>query len=51
MNKIGESKLSEAQLLYVPKAVLFSLRLVAGDMVEWFVEDNKVIVKKKEAKQ
>jgi len=47
MMKIGESKVSSKFLLTLPRAVREALGLRVGDVVEWHVEQQQVVLKKK----
>jgi len=44
--KIGESKLSR-NMTAVPKPVRVALNLESGDVIEWYIEGDEIIVKKK----
>ncbi len=45
--KIAESRVSKRYLVSLPRAVRTALGLDVGDVVEWHVEDGKIVVKKK----
>jgi len=45
--KIGESKVTSKYLVVLPKAVRLALNLKRGDYVEWYIEGEKIVVKKK----
>jgi len=47
--KVGESKVTSKYLVVLPKAVRLALGLEKGDYVEWHIEGDKVMVKKKTA--
>jgi len=49
--KVGESRISEAWLAYVPKAIRLALQIDAGDELEWYIENEEVIVKKKKKEE
>jgi len=46
--KIAETKITDASLTTVPSAIKEALNLSAGDYVEWHIENDKVLVRKKE---
>mgnify|MGYP000288813315 CR=1 FL=1 len=45
--KVGETKLSSNYLVTVPKAIREALGLKKGDIIEWHIEGDKVVVRKK----
>ncbi|RLE98904.1 MAG: hypothetical protein DRJ57_03150 [Thermoprotei archaeon] len=45
--KIAESRVSKRYLVSLPRAVRTALGLDVGDVIEWHVEDGKIVVKKK----
>ncbi len=45
--KVGETKLTSKYLVTVPKAVREALELKRGDIIEWHIEGDKVVVRKK----
>jgi len=45
--KVGESKVTSKYLVVLPKAIRLALNLKRGDYVEWYIEGDKVIVRKK----
>jgi len=45
--KVGESKVTSKYLVVLPKAVRIALNLKRGDYLEWYIEGEKVIVRKK----
>ena len=47
--KVGESKVTSKYLVVLPKAIRLALNLKRGDYVEWYIEEGKVVVKKKSA--
>jgi len=49
--KIGESRISKKFLLTLPRAVREALDLRVGDTIEWHVERQRLIVRKKVAKR
>jgi len=49
--KIGESRISKKFLLTLPRAVREALNLRVGDTIEWHVERQRLIVRKKVAKR
>jgi bifunctional DNA-binding transcriptional regulator/antitoxin component of YhaV-PrlF toxin-antitoxin module len=46
MVKVAETKVYRGNKTSIPSAVMEALSLKVGDMVEWHVEDEKVVVKK-----
>jgi len=45
--KIAESRVSKRYLISVPRAVRIALNISVGDVIEWYIEDGKIVVKKK----
>ncbi len=45
--KIAETRISKKNTTAVPSAVRKALNLKAGDVIEWHVEGEKIVVKKK----
>jgi len=45
--KVGESKVTSKYLVVLPKAIRLALNLKRGDYVEWHIEGDKVVVRKK----
>jgi len=45
--KIGESKVSQRGSVVIPKAIREALNVKEGESVEWYVEDEEIMVKKK----
>ena len=45
--KIAESRVSKRYLVAVPRAVRIALKIDVGDVIEWHVEEGKIVVKKK----
>jgi len=45
--KVGESKVTSKYLVVLPKAVRIALNLKRGDYLEWYIEGEKVIVRKR----
>ena len=45
--KIAESRVSKRYLISVPRAVRTALNISVGDVIEWHIEDGKIVVKKK----
>ncbi|MCD6164687.1 MAG: AbrB/MazE/SpoVT family DNA-binding domain-containing protein [Candidatus Odinarchaeota archaeon] len=45
--KIAESRVSPKNTTTVPSAVRKALNLKAGDVIEWHVEEEKIVIKKK----
>ncbi|RLF22865.1 MAG: hypothetical protein DRN15_07930 [Thermoprotei archaeon] len=45
--KIAESRVSKRYLVAIPRAVRVALNIDVGDVIEWHVEDGKIVVKKK----
>ncbi|MCD6357915.1 MAG: AbrB/MazE/SpoVT family DNA-binding domain-containing protein [Thermoproteales archaeon] len=48
--KIAESRVSKRYLVSLPRAVRTALGLDVGDVIEWHVEDGKIVVKKSHGK-
>ena len=48
MREIAKTKLSASSITTVPKAVKLFLGLEQGDEIGWYVEDEKIVVKKRE---
>ena len=48
--KIAESNVSHKYLVHLPKAVRVALNIKEGDVIEWHIEGEKIIVKKKSVK-
>jgi bifunctional DNA-binding transcriptional regulator/antitoxin component of YhaV-PrlF toxin-antitoxin module len=48
--KVGESKISSSWLITLVKTVRTLLNLKKDDTVEFFLEDGKIVVKRKETK-
>ena len=44
--KIGRSKIMQKNVVVIPKAVREALGLKVGDIIEWHVEEGKIVVKK-----
>jgi len=47
MVKVAETKVYRGNKTSIPSAVMEALSLKVGDRVEWHVEGEKIIVKKK----
>ncbi len=45
--KVAESRISPKHTTTVPKSIREALDLKVGDVIEWHVKEEKVIVKKK----
>lgn len=48
--KIGESKITRNSV-FLPKSVRIALDLKDGDVVEWWVEGGKIVIRKKGSSQ
>lgn len=46
--KIGESKVTRGTITTIPKSVRLALKIKEGDVIEWHVEDGKIVVRKKQ---
>ena len=44
--KIGRSKIMKKNVVVIPKAVREALGLKEGDVIEWHVEEGKIVIKK-----
>lgn len=45
--KVAESKVSKRYLISIPRAIRIALNVNIGDVIEWHIENGKIIVKKK----
>lgn len=49
--KVKTTKITKANLTTVPAVIRMALKAEAGDLVEWHVENDEVIVRKVEAQK
>lgn len=47
MKKIASSKIMKKYIISIPKAVREALDIKPGDYIEWFVDGDKITIKKK----
>lgn len=45
--KVGESKVTSKYLVVLPKSIRIALNLMKGDYIEWHIEGDRIIVRKK----
>lgn len=51
MKKIASSKVMKKYIINIPKAVREALDVRPGDYIDWFVDGDKIVIKKRSEKE
>jgi len=46
MKKVSSTKVMKKYIVTIPKAIRIALDLKPGDFIDWFIDEDKVIVRK-----